>query len=594
MALKAYPLNDTDYTAEDAQLYTATRTSGVYADNHFNISVTGADNNVTIKSGLGWMKLSTFQGIAVANTEDVTINAGVSDPSLPRIDAVVYAYDANANAPEIIIKRGKTSSNPTAPSVVRDDFRHELHLYHILRRPGATTITARDIIDLRMDSDYCGMMADSVTKIDMTAIKAMVDSVLSELKEKAELVDSDPLFVLNNRVNELVKSQGKGPSQVVNLEVQNIGDTATGTIESNGFHAIVVIKNATYSLSSRVIATIPDEFSPLMNMTIPEYSYDGHELKIVGNEIRIDASSPSGQGGVVGNMTFKFSFPLKAPYIPELSDVRIGYDGSEHKTAGEAVREQIGNTMEGIKSSVRSINGITPDENGNVNVEPEHYPDWSHLTWYVMGDSLTDRNSKNAQGVPFTNKYYYDFIQEKTGIQIKVDGIGGTGYKNNMNGTRKTFLERVQEAFPENEPTKNSDVDIVTIFGSGNDLSSTDFDYAKGAIWQTMSYLLQHRPGLRVIVVPPAPWKSTDTHDYTKWNELWKTYCDNLELCAFKCNHRYLSDMYDCPPYFPGMDGHMKKFFTTDPNGIHPNEEGHKALAPYFYNALLQELALKV
>ena len=107
MALKAYPLNDTDYTAEDAQLYTATRTSGVYADNHFNISVTGADNNVTIKPGMGWMKLGIFQGIAVANTEDVTINAGVPDSVLPRIDAVVYVYDANANKPEIIIMLGE-------------------------------------------------------------------------------------------------------------------------------------------------------------------------------------------------------------------------------------------------------------------------------------------------------------------------------------------------------------------------------------------------------------------------------------------------------------------------------------------------------
>ena len=345
MALKAYPLNDTDYTAEDAQLYTATRTSGVYANNHFNISVTGADNNVTIKSGLGWMKLSTFQGIAVANTEDVTINAGVSDPSLPRIDAVVYAYDANANAPKIIIKQGKAGTKPVAPSVVRGDSRHELHLYHILRRPGATAIKARDITDLRMDTGYCGLMADSVTEIDMTAIKAKVDSVLSEVKEKAELVDSHPLFVLNNRVNELVKSQGKGPSQVVNLEVQNIGDTATGTIESNGFHAIVVIKNATYSLSRRVIATIPDEFSPLMGMTIPEYSYEGHELKIVGKEIIIDAFSKPGQDGVIGNRTFRFSFPLKVPYIPELSDIRLSYDGSEYETAGEAVREQISNVV---------------------------------------------------------------------------------------------------------------------------------------------------------------------------------------------------------------------------------------------------------
>lgn len=180
MALKAYPLNDTDYTAEDAQLYTATRTSGVYADNHFNISVTGTDNNVTIKPGMGWMKLGIFQGIAVANTEDVTINAGVPDSILPRIDAIVYAYDANANKPEIIIKQGEKGTTPTPPAVVRDDFRHELHLYHIRRRPGATAITPGDITDLRMDANYCGLMADSVTYVDMSAINAQVREFISD------------------------------------------------------------------------------------------------------------------------------------------------------------------------------------------------------------------------------------------------------------------------------------------------------------------------------------------------------------------------------------------------------------------------------
>ena len=242
---------------------------------------------------------------------------------------------------------------------------------------------------------------------------------------------------------------------------------------------------------------------------------------------------------------------------------------------------------------IRDENGKPIPIPGGSGAGGGKYPDWSHLTWYVMGDSLTDRNSKNAQGVPFTNKYYYDFVKEKTGIKIIVDGIGGTGYKNNMNGKCRTFLERVQEAFPKNEPTKNSDVDIVTIFGSGNDLKKDDLKYADLAIWDTLKWLLESRPGLRVIVVPPSPWRSTDTHNYNRWDELWTAYCNRLALCALKCGHRYMSDMYDCPPFSPNFAGHMTKFFTTDPNGIHPNEEGHKALAPYFYNALLQELALK-
>ena len=226
------------------------------------------------------------------------------------------------------------------------------------------------------------------------------------------------------------------------------------------------------------------------------------------------------------------------------------------------------------------------DKNGNFIPVPfiggggGKYPDWSHLTWYVMGDSLTEKTHTH------TDKHYYDFIQEKTGIKLIVDGVSARGYKNG-DTLGVSFLDRVKN-IPE------TGVDVVTIFGSGNDLKKDDLTYSDSAIWQTLKWLMENRPGLPVIVVPPSPWRSTDTHDYTKWNDPWKSYCARLELCALKCNHRYLSDMYDCPPFYPDFDGHMDKFFTTDPNGIHPNEEGHKALAPYFYNALLQELALKV
>lgn len=200
------------------------------------------------------------------------------------------------------------------------------------------------------------------------------------------------------------------------------------------------------------------------------------------------------------------------------------------------------------------------------------YPDWSHLKWYVMGDSLT------AQDNDFTSKRYYDFVKEKTGIQVIVDGIGGTGYgAGTSNG--QSFLDRVKN-IPE-------DVDIVTIFGSGNDvLYNVDYN---SPIYNALSWIPLNRPGLRVIVVPPAPWKG-----YQKRSETWKAYCDRLQVCALACDFRYLADLWECPPFNPNFEGHMETFFTTDPEGIHPNEAGHEALATYFYNALALELALKV
>lgn len=209
-----------------------------------------------------------------------------------------------------------------------------------------------------------------------------------------------------------------------------------------------------------------------------------------------------------------------------------------------------------------------------VGSSPNDYPDWSHLKWYVLGDSLT------AEETTFAPKKYYDFIREKTGIQTIVDGIGATGYKNGED-EGKSFVDRVKN-IPDG-------VDVVTIFGSGNDISSADPEYANRALYDAMAYLVINRPDLRVIVVPPSPWKNHD-----KRGELWKAYVDRMQVCCEACNCRFVADMFYCPPFDGKYETHMARFFTTDPNGIHPNEEGHKALAPFFYNALLQELALKV
>ena len=247
----------------------------------------------------------------------------------------------------------------------------------------------------------------------------------------------------------------------------------------------------------------------------------------------------------------------------------------------------------------------TRDKDGNLKSVPfisgggggGKYPDWSHLKWYVMGDSLTARNYAH------TAKYYYEFIQEKTGINIIVDGFGGTGYGAGKSNTPpNNFSTRVQNLFTEENKHILDDVDVVTIFGSGNDvdyLLSEQYstELSNIPVWDTLAQFANNKPGLRVIVVPPSPWtwrREGETQEAIDlWKAKWDAYCEYLRKCAVACNFRYVSDMHDCPPFNPNFSGHMAKYFSPGLDGVHPNEEGHKALAPYFYNALLQELALK-
>lgn len=202
MAFITYPLNNIDYTAEDAELFHCTRTSGIWAEDSFPISVTGADNNITIGKGIAWINNEEFSGKVAALKSAEVLDLGIANSTYPKIDIIAIQFNANNNETNVIVKKGTPATNPVRPAMVRTGAIYELYLASIYRPAGATAVTASNITDLRMDKTVCGLMADSVTSVDTSAIDAQVKALIANLKAEIQGVkDTSGLMFESEWVN---------------------------------------------------------------------------------------------------------------------------------------------------------------------------------------------------------------------------------------------------------------------------------------------------------------------------------------------------------------------------------------------------------
>ena len=145
---------------------------------------------------------------------ETAVNLGLPDPVYPRIDHVVIQYDANKNVTEIVVKNGTAASNPQPPERSTSEALYEIHLAEVRREPGATAVTARNVTDLRLNENYCGIMAESVTKVDTAAINAQVTALIQALQVEIDAVKAGTAYLMKS------------------------GDTMTGDLNMGG-HAII-------------------------------------------------------------------------------------------------------------------------------------------------------------------------------------------------------------------------------------------------------------------------------------------------------------------------------------------------------------------
>ena len=202
---------------------------------------------------------------------------------------------------------------------------------------------------------------------------------------------------------------------------------------------------------------------------------------------------------------------------------------------------------------------------------------WSDIKWVCFGDSLTAINTA-------TTKRYYDYIHDLTGIETVNMGSSGTGYAQEENNNR-AFYQRILDV---------PDADIITIFGSFNDLANAKplgnmndsaTSTIAGCINTTIDRLFTAHPTIILGIIAPTPWNGINADPTNEPNQ-GSAYCDLLQSICKKRGIPYL-DLFHSSGLRPWSAEFRAIAYSKDnANGIHPDEYGHKIIASHIQSFL--------
>ena len=206
----------------------------------------------------------------------------------------------------------------------------------------------------------------------------------------------------------------------------------------------------------------------------------------------------------------------------------------------------------------------------------------ANKTINFLGDSITEGVGTSAE-----ENIYLNIIKEKYGLKaVNNYGISGTRYAKQKIPSDNP---RWDENFPSRVDKMDKNADIVVVFGGVNDFAHGDARIGNisdrtestfyGACHVLYRKLIETFLGKPIIIVTPLHCEYEDclrgeghkTSDYYPLSEYVKTIKEVAGIYALPvCDLNAISGIQ---PKIPKI----KEAFV--PDGIHPNDEGHKIIA---------------
>ena len=199
-----------------------------------------------------------------------------------------------------------------------------------------------------------------------------------------------------------------------------------------------------------------------------------------------------------------------------------------------------------------------------------------------LGDSITQGCGTSSE----KEKRFSTLISNNTGALCRNYGIGGTRIARQKHPSEnpicdKDFCQRATEMDP--------DADIVVVFGGTNDFGHGDApigsmddrcpDTFYGALHTLCAELLERYPTSDIVFITPLHRTNEDNPkgDGTKTHD-GKILADYIDIIREVTRYYSLPllDLYSTSQLQPNLPIIRQRYM---PDGLHPNDEGHKLIA---------------
>lgn len=192
-------------------------TTGVF---NGDLEVTAA-GGMTVSVSSGYVNI---EGKVKFFSTPTTLTLATASGTYGRIDTVVAECNYTDREIKLKVVTGTYSTSPTATAPVRTAAAYQLVLAQIDVGAGASSISADNITDKRMDSNVCGYVTGTVNQIDFAGVEAQFNAWFENVKNT---LGTDSAGNLKNQIDAINDKIGT-------TDISSIGDgTETGAISAN-------------------------------------------------------------------------------------------------------------------------------------------------------------------------------------------------------------------------------------------------------------------------------------------------------------------------------------------------------------------------